>query len=58
MGAFLDKLGWAELGLGHFDAAIEASSKAIQAGSTVYFTDVCLATRTRSKATSTTRNRR
>jgi tetratricopeptide (TPR) repeat protein len=44
MGAFLDKLGWAELGLGHFDAAIEASSKAIQAGSTVYFTYVCLAT--------------
>jgi adenylate cyclase len=44
MGAFLDKLGWAELGLGHFDAAIEASSKAIEAGSTVYFTYVCLAT--------------
>ena len=43
MGAFLDKLGWAELGLGHFDAAIEASSKAIDAGSTVWFTYLCLA---------------
>jgi TolB-like protein/Flp pilus assembly protein TadD len=44
MGAFLDKMGWAELGLGHFDAAIEASSKAIDAGSKVYFTYLCLAT--------------
>jgi adenylate cyclase len=44
MGAFLDKTGWAELGLGHFDAAIEASSKAIDAGSKVYFTYLCLAT--------------
>jgi adenylate cyclase len=43
-GAFLDKLGWAELGLEHFDAAIEASGKAIEAGSTVYFTYLCLAT--------------
>ena len=43
MGAFLDKLGWVELGLGHFDAAIEASSKAIDAGSTVWFTYLCLA---------------
>ena len=44
MGAFLDKMGWAELGLGDFDAAIEASSKAIDAGSKVYFTYLCLAT--------------
>jgi adenylate cyclase len=44
MSAFLDKMGWAELGLGHFDAAIEASSKAIDAGSKVYFTYLCLAT--------------
>jgi adenylate cyclase len=44
MGAFLDKMGWAELGLGHFDAAIEASSKAIDAGSKVYFTYLGLAT--------------
>jgi adenylate cyclase len=44
MGAFLDKLGWAELGLGHLDAAIEASSKSIEAGSIVYFTYICLAT--------------
>jgi adenylate cyclase len=44
MGAFLDKMGWAELGLGHFDAAIEESSKAIDAGSKVYFTYLCLAT--------------
>ena len=44
MGAFLDKLGWAELGLGDFDAAIEASSKAIDAGSKVWFTYLCLAT--------------
>jgi adenylate cyclase len=43
-GAFLDKLGWVELGMEHFDAAIEASSKAIDAGSTVYFTYLCLAT--------------
>jgi adenylate cyclase len=43
-GAFLDKLGWAELGLEHYDAAIEASSKAIDAGSTVFFTYLCLAT--------------
>ena len=43
MGAFLDKLGWVELGLGHFDAAVEASSKAIDAGSTVWFTYLCLA---------------
>jgi adenylate cyclase len=43
MGAFLDKLGWAELGLGHVDAAVEASSKAIDAGSTVWFTYLCLA---------------
>ncbi len=43
-GAFLDKLGWAELGLEHFDAAIEASTKAIEAGSTVYFTYLLLAT--------------
>ena len=44
MGAFLDKMGWAELGLGDFDAAIEESSKAIDAGSKVYFTYLCLAT--------------
>ncbi len=43
MGAFLDKLGWVELGLGHFDAAVEASSKAIDAGSKVWFTYLCLA---------------
>jgi adenylate cyclase len=43
MGAFLDKMGWVELGLGHFDAAIEASSKAIDPGSTVWFTYLCLA---------------
>jgi adenylate cyclase len=43
-GAFLDKLGWVELNLEHYDAAIEASSKAIDAGSTVFFTYLCLAT--------------
>jgi len=43
-GAFLDKLGWVELSLEHYDAAIEASSKAIDAGSTVFFTYLCLAT--------------
>jgi len=44
MGAFHDKMAWAELGLGHFDAAVEESSKAIDAGSKVYFTYLCLAT--------------
>jgi len=44
MGAFLDKMGWTELGLGDFDAAIEASSKAIDAESKVWFTYLCLAT--------------
>jgi adenylate cyclase len=44
MGAFLDKMGWAELYLGHFDAAIEESSKAINGGSKVWFTYLCLAT--------------
>jgi adenylate cyclase len=44
MGAFLDKMGWTELGLGDFDAAIESSSKAIDAGSKVWFTYLCLAT--------------
>ena len=39
-----EKMAWAELGLGHFDAAIEESSKAIDAGSTVWFTYLCLAT--------------
>ena len=33
----------AELGLGHFDAAIEESSKAIDAGSKVFFTYLRLA---------------
>jgi adenylate cyclase len=44
MGAFHDKMANAELGLGHFDAAIEESSKAIDAGSKAFFTYVCLAT--------------
>jgi adenylate cyclase len=44
MGAFHDKMAWAELSLGHFDAAIEESSKAIDAGSKVWFTYLCLAT--------------
>ncbi len=44
MGAFHDKMAWAELGLGHFDAAVEESSKAIDAGSKVYFSYLCLAT--------------
>jgi adenylate cyclase len=44
MGAFHDKMAWAELGLGQFDAAIEESSKAIDAGSKVFFTYLCLAT--------------
>jgi adenylate cyclase len=44
MGAFHDKMAWAELGLGHFDAAIEESSKAIDVGSKAWFTYLCLAT--------------
>jgi adenylate cyclase len=44
MGAFHDKMAWAELGLGHFDAAIEESSKAIDIGSKAWFTYLCLAT--------------
>jgi adenylate cyclase len=44
MGAFHDKLAWAELGLGHLDAAIEESSKAIDAGSKTFFTYLGLAT--------------
>ena len=39
-----DKMAWAELGLGHFDAAIEESSKAIDVGSKAWFTYLCLAT--------------
>ena len=52
-----DKMAWAELGLGHFDAAIEESSKAIDAGSTAWFTYLCLATAHGLKATSTARRR-
>jgi adenylate cyclase len=44
MGAFHDKMAWAELGLGHFDAAIEESSRAIDVGSKAWFTYRCLAT--------------
>jgi adenylate cyclase len=44
MGAFHDKMAWAELGLGHFDAAIEESSRAIDVGSKAWFTYLCLAT--------------
>jgi len=44
MGAFQDKMAWAELGLGHFDAAIEESSRAIDVGSKAWFTYLCLAT--------------
>jgi adenylate cyclase len=44
MGAFHDKMAWAELGLGHFDAAIEESSRAIDVGPKAWFTYLCLAT--------------
>jgi hypothetical protein len=43
MGMFHDKMADAELGLGHFDAAIEESSKAIDAGYRAFFTYLRLA---------------
>jgi adenylate cyclase len=58
MGAFLDKMGWAELGLGHFDAAIEESSKAIDADLRFISPTCVWRPRTRSKATSTTPRQR
>ena len=57
MGAFHDKLAWAELGLGHFDAAIEESSKAIDAAFKAFSLTSIWPPRTRSKATSTRRRR-
>jgi hypothetical protein len=43
MGMFHVKMADAELGLGHFDAAIEESSKAIDAGYRAFFTYLRLA---------------
>jgi tetratricopeptide (TPR) repeat protein len=44
MGPWHDKMAWAELGLGHFDAAIEEENKAIDAGFKAWFAYFCLAT--------------
>ena len=57
MGLWHDFMAGTKLDLGHFDAAIEGSSKAIDAGYKVFWPYLRLASM-RSKATSTKRRRR